>query len=89
MSESWRVAAMPPVPEMIGLLVEDHADDVAYRFLDIADLTFGEWHARSNQVARPWMDRGLRAGDRVALLLEPAHAPYPSPPTSAPTRQAR
>jgi acyl-CoA synthetase (AMP-forming)/AMP-acid ligase II len=67
---------MPPVPEMISLLVEDHADDVAYRFLDIEDLTFGEWHSRSNRVARGWLQRGIQKGDRVALLLDPTDGPY-------------
>ena len=43
---------------------------MAWRNLaDGAELTLGEWHRRSNRLARGLRERGLHRGDRVGLLI--------------------
>jgi acyl-CoA synthetase (AMP-forming)/AMP-acid ligase II len=60
------------LPEQLRLMAEHHPDEVA--FVDVragTTLTFAEWHARSNQLARWLLARGVTTGDRVALHLPP------------------
>ncbi|MDX1511696.1 MAG: AMP-binding protein [Nitriliruptorales bacterium] len=67
-----------PVPDQLRLLVEDHADDVAYRLVhpggDHEEVTFGQWHADSSAFARGLVDVGLARGDRVGGLFTQADA---------------
>ncbi|HAM01537.1 MAG TPA: hypothetical protein DCQ30_04830 [Acidimicrobiaceae bacterium] len=46
------------------------ADEVAYRVVDGGQMTFGEWEAESNRLARALTDLGVAKGERVALYLE-------------------
>jgi acyl-CoA synthetase (AMP-forming)/AMP-acid ligase II len=67
---------MPPVPDQLRLLAGEHGAEIAYRFLggDGAQdtLTFAEWEARSNRLARGLAERGVGHGDRVALAFDPS-----------------
>src|SRR5689334_10910714 len=55
-------------------MAEQYADEPAYRDLDADEsLTFAEWDARSNQVARFLIERGVEKGDRVAIFLPSDH----------------
>src|SRR5262249_47457770 len=46
------------------------ADAVAYRDLDAGTaITFAEWDACSNRLARALVDRGIAPGNRVAIYL--------------------
>jgi acyl-CoA synthetase (AMP-forming)/AMP-acid ligase II len=54
-----------------------HPDAAAWRNLaDGSELTFGDWDARSNQLARGLVARGLGRGDRVVIAIGPDE-PFP------------
>jgi acyl-CoA synthetase (AMP-forming)/AMP-acid ligase II len=69
------------LPDQLALMAGALADEVAFADVSAAptlvpggppaSLTFGEWHARSNQLARWLLGRGVAKGDRVALHLPP------------------
>ncbi len=44
-------------------------DEVGYRVIDAGEMTFAQWEAESNRLARGLVDRGVARGDRVALYL--------------------
>jgi len=44
-------------------------DKVGYRVIDVGEMTFAEWEAESNRLARGLVERGVSKGDRVALYL--------------------
>jgi acyl-CoA synthetase (AMP-forming)/AMP-acid ligase II len=44
-------------------------DKVGYRVIDVGEMTFGQWEAESNRLARGLVERGVTKGDRVALYL--------------------
>ena len=44
-------------------------DKVGYRVIDVGEMTFGQWEAESNRLARGLVERGVGKGDRVALYL--------------------
>jgi acyl-CoA synthetase (AMP-forming)/AMP-acid ligase II len=57
-------------PELVAQLARAFPDAVAWSNLaDGSALTLGEWHRRSNRLARGLVDRGLGRGDRVGLLI--------------------
>jgi acyl-CoA synthetase (AMP-forming)/AMP-acid ligase II len=49
-------------------------DKVGYQVVDVGEMTFGQWDAESNRLARGLLDRGVEKGDRVALYLRPEEA---------------
>jgi acyl-CoA synthetase (AMP-forming)/AMP-acid ligase II len=54
-----------------------HPGATAWRNLaDGSELTFGDWNARSNQLARGLAERGLDPGDRVVIAIGPDE-PFP------------
>ncbi len=56
--------------ELLAHLARQWPDGVAWRNLaDGSALTLGAWHRDSNRLARGLTGRGLRAGDRVALVI--------------------
>jgi acyl-CoA synthetase (AMP-forming)/AMP-acid ligase II len=56
--------------ELLGQLAREFPDGVAWRNLaDGTDLTIGAWQRRSNRLARGLAERGVRPGDRVALVI--------------------
>ena len=59
--------------ERLSDVLEDacrrHSDQVAVS-LDNADVTYAEFDARANQMARFFLSKGVRPGDRVGVLLE-------------------
>jgi len=44
-------------------------DRVGYRVIDVGEMTFGQWEAESNRLARGLVELGVGKGDRVALYL--------------------
>jgi acyl-CoA synthetase (AMP-forming)/AMP-acid ligase II len=44
-------------------------DKVGYRVIDVGEMTFAQWEAESNRLARGLVERGVSKGDRVALYL--------------------
>ena len=57
-------------PDLVGRLATTFPDAVAWRNLaDGADLTLGDWHRRSNRLARGLQALGLDRGERVGLLI--------------------
>ena len=57
-------------PDLIAALARAFPDGVAWRNLaDGAELTLGDWHRRSNRLARGLQQLGLKRGDRVGLLI--------------------
>lgn len=60
------------------MLLSDHVremasaypDEVAWRVVDVGELTFGDWDRTSNRAARAFVERGVEPGDRIALLLD-------------------
>ena len=57
------------LPDLLRARAADDAGVVALRVGDVAVLTYGDWEARSNAVARGLVERGIRPGDRVGLLF--------------------
>jgi acyl-CoA synthetase (AMP-forming)/AMP-acid ligase II len=56
--------------QLVAELSRDFPDAVAWRNLaDGSEITLEQWHRRSNRLARGLMERGLRRGDRVGLLI--------------------
>ncbi|HEX3621709.1 MAG TPA: non-ribosomal peptide synthetase [Acidimicrobiales bacterium] len=57
------------VPDLLRARAAEDAGAVALRVGDAVALTYGAWHSRSNALARGLVDRGVRPGDRVALVF--------------------
>jgi acyl-CoA synthetase (AMP-forming)/AMP-acid ligase II len=51
-----------------------YPEEVAYVVVDAGAMTFGEWEAESNRLARALGALGVAKGDRVAMLLAPEDA---------------
>ena len=49
-------------------------DRVAYVVVDGQEMTFAQWEAESNRLARSLMDAGLEKGERVSLYIEAPEA---------------
>jgi acyl-CoA synthetase (AMP-forming)/AMP-acid ligase II len=57
-------------PELVARLAATFPEAVAWRNLaDGGELTLGDWHRRSNQLARGLQALGLQRTDRVGLLI--------------------
>jgi acyl-CoA synthetase (AMP-forming)/AMP-acid ligase II len=57
-------------PELLAQLAETYPDAVAWKNLsDGSDLSIGDWHRRSNQLARGLQRRGLARGERAAVAI--------------------
>jgi acyl-CoA synthetase (AMP-forming)/AMP-acid ligase II len=60
------------LPDQLRLMADAFPDEIG--FTDVAagtSLTFAEWEARSNQLARWLVGQGVAAGDRVAIHVPP------------------
>ncbi|MGZ4712489.1 MAG: class I adenylate-forming enzyme family protein [Acidimicrobiia bacterium] len=56
--------------DQLRYMAREHPDAVAYRDLDAGTrITFAEWDARSNALARGLVAAGVGAGDRVSIYL--------------------
>jgi acyl-CoA synthetase (AMP-forming)/AMP-acid ligase II len=56
--------------DQLRFMAREHPDDVAYRDLDAGTaVTFAEWDAASNRLARALVGAGIAAGDRVSIYL--------------------
>jgi acyl-CoA synthetase (AMP-forming)/AMP-acid ligase II len=49
-------------------------EKVGYRVIDSGEMTYAQWEAESNRLARGLVDRGVAKGDRVALYLRAEEA---------------
>src|SRR5580658_8295036 len=49
-------------------------DEVGYTVIDVGEMTFAQWEAESNRLARGLVERGVTKGDRVALYLRAEEA---------------
>jgi acyl-CoA synthetase (AMP-forming)/AMP-acid ligase II len=49
-------------------------DQLGYRVIDSGDMSYGQWEAESNRLARGLVARGVTKGDRVALYLKAEEA---------------
>jgi acyl-CoA synthetase (AMP-forming)/AMP-acid ligase II len=59
-------------PVLLAHLAQAFPDAVAWKNMaDGRELRLGEWHARSNRLARGMWEQGLRPGGRVALAITP------------------
>ncbi len=52
-------------------MAEAFGDEIAYRIVDGGTMTFGEWDAESNRLARALGAMGVAKGDRVSIFLRP------------------
>ena len=60
--------------DQLRFMANVHANEVAYRDLNAGtEITFAEWDARSNQIARWLIDHGVEKQDRVALYMDSDH----------------
>ena len=57
------------IPDLLRARAGEDPDAVALRVGDADALTYGAWDARSNAMAQGLSDRGVRPGDRVALVF--------------------
>ena len=56
--------------DQLRFMARRDADAVAYRDLDAGTaITFAEWDARSNRLARALVEHGIAPGDRVSIYL--------------------
>ncbi len=58
------------LPDLLRERAASDPGGVALRVADIRSLTLGEWEDRSNRAARGMVRRGIKPGDRVALLFD-------------------
>ena len=65
---------MTLLTDHLRAMAEAFGDRTAYRVVDGGSMTFGQWEAESNRLARALVDLGVGKGDRVSLYLEPAEA---------------
>src|SRR4051812_15341027 len=64
----------PLLVDQLRFMAQQHAHEVAYRDLDAdASLTFAQWDAQANQVARWLVEHDVAKGDRVAIHLPSDH----------------
>jgi acyl-CoA synthetase (AMP-forming)/AMP-acid ligase II len=57
--------------EHLGRMAEAFGDRTAFTVVDVGSLTFAEWDARANAMARALVGRGLEPGSRVGIHLRP------------------
>ncbi|MDE3086239.1 MAG: AMP-binding protein [Acidobacteriota bacterium] len=65
---------MALLTDHLRAMAEAFGDRTAYRVVDGGSMTFGQWEAESNRLARALVDLGVGKGDRVSLYLEPSEA---------------
>jgi acyl-CoA synthetase (AMP-forming)/AMP-acid ligase II len=60
------------LPDQLRMMAEAFPDEVGYTDVGAdLDLTFGDWEARSNRLARWLLAQGVAKGDRVAIHVPP------------------
>ena len=65
---------MALLTDHLRAMADAFGDRTAYRVVDGAEMTFGQWEAESNRLARALVDMGVAKGERVSLYLEPGEA---------------
>src|SRR5271170_2911900 len=50
---------------------ENFPDELGYQVIGGGDVTYGQWEAESNRLARGLLSMGVAKGDRVAIYLRP------------------
>ena len=69
-----RRAVMALLTDHLRAMAAAYPDDVAYRVVDGGAMTFGEWEAESNRLARALAAMGVAKGDRVAIYTRAEEA---------------
>ena len=62
------------IPDLLRKTTSHVPDKIAVLVDGVGAMTYGEWEARSNRLARALVDRGLAPGQRAALLFTNAEA---------------
>jgi acyl-CoA synthetase (AMP-forming)/AMP-acid ligase II len=65
---------MALLTDHLRAMAATYPDDIAYRVVDGGAMTFGEWEAESNRLARALAAMGLSRGDRVAIYTRAEEA---------------
>ncbi len=60
---------MTIVPDLLREQADQNPDRIAVVLDGIAEMTYGEWEADSNRLARHLVERGLQPGERVGILF--------------------
>ncbi|MEY2433251.1 MAG: hypothetical protein QOC92_2976, partial [Acidimicrobiaceae bacterium] len=61
---------MDLITDQLRMMASHHPDAVGFRRTDGEEITFAEWDAASNRLARALIASGVTKGDRVAIFLE-------------------
>src|SRR5581483_1947380 len=59
------------ITDQLRLAADKFPDEVGFTVVGTGELTLGDWHRQSSRFGRGLIKRGVRPGDRVALLLSP------------------
>lgn len=62
---------MPLIPDQLRWLANNHPDAVPFEVVGVGPLSARQWHEDSSRLARGLIARGLAAGDRGVLLINP------------------
>ncbi|HEX3899662.1 MAG TPA: AMP-binding protein [Mycobacteriales bacterium] len=62
---------MPLIPDQLRWAAGNQPDEPAFVVDGIGAITYAEWHATSSRLAHGLIDAGIKAGDRVALVMRP------------------
>ena len=57
--------------EHLGRMAEQFPDQIAFEVVDVGTMTFAQWDAAANAMARRLLEVGLEPGGRVGLHLHP------------------
>ena len=57
--------------EHLGRMAEEFPEETAFEVVDLGSMTFAEWDAAANAMARRLLEAGLEPGARVGLHLHP------------------
>lgn len=68
-TEGCEGTAVTILADHLRAMAETFPDEIAYRIVDGGEMTFAQWDAESNRLARELTGRGVRKGERVALYL--------------------
>src|SRR5580698_1293411 len=59
------------IDEHLRRMAEEFGDQIAFTVVDVGSLTFAEWDAAANALARTLVERGVPVNGRVGIHLRP------------------